>query len=301
MVPPPRVHPLRYYGVWAPHAADRPSEAGYTCGLAGKLHLSTCAPVACPDTERRIDDGYADFHWSHHPRPDWPTNEYGVWLKSRGVERRLCRAAYWSMCDLIDAQVGRLLAALEASGQADDTIVIFMSDHGEMLGDHGLYYKGPYFYEPAVHVPLIVRWPARIRPGRSRALVELQDLAPALLGAAGLERHPGMQARSLLLLLTGEADPDHHQDDVYSEYYHGMQARTKPGPFATMLRDERYKLVVAHGLEVGELYDLESDPGETYNLWATPAHQERKLSLLKRLCDRMAFTCDPLPERLGNY
>jgi len=61
------------------------------------------------------------------------------------------------MCDLIDVQVGRMLAALDASGQRDNTLVIFMSDHGEMLGDHGIYLKGPYFYEPLIHVPLILR------------------------------------------------------------------------------------------------------------------------------------------------
>ncbi len=393
------------------------ADAGYTCGLSGKLHLSTCHPKYCPDTERRIDDGYSIFHWSHHPGPDWPTNEYGIWLSSRDVkfkrnvkfddskhvlegmpeehhqttwcvnkaidflsnaenhgrpwlfsvnifdphfsfdppraylepylekleeiplpnyvegelvnkphtqqpdvraqyggqgpfvademsagEHRLATAAYWAMCDLIDAQVGRLLDALEATGQAENTIVIFMSDHGEMLGDHNIYWKGPWFYEPAVHVPLIVSWPAKIKPGRSKALVELQDLAPALLEAAGLEPHPGMQAKSLLPLLLGEADPDRHQDDIYCEYYNGMPCKAEEhGAFATMLRDERYKLVVNHGWHVGELYDLEEDPTESKNLWADPSRQERKLAMMKRLCDRMAFMCDPLPERLGMF
>ncbi len=62
------------------------AEAGYTCGLSGKLHLSACHPTACPTTERRINDGYAEFHWSHHPAPDWPENEYIHWLRERGVE-----------------------------------------------------------------------------------------------------------------------------------------------------------------------------------------------------------------------
>src|SRR3546814_1538517 len=74
----------------------------------------------------------------------------------RDEDHRLVRAAYWAMCDLIDQQVGRMLDALDRTGQRENTIVIFMSDHGEMLGDHGIYLKGPYFYEPAVRVPLIV-------------------------------------------------------------------------------------------------------------------------------------------------
>ncbi len=64
-------------------------------------------------------------------------------------------AAYYAMVELIDLQVGRMLDALERTGQLENTLVIFMSDHGEMLGDHGIYLKGPYFYEPAIHVPLI--------------------------------------------------------------------------------------------------------------------------------------------------
>ena len=61
------------------------ADAGYLCGLAGKLHLSPCHPSACPVTERRVNDGYAEFHWSHHPFPDWPGNEYIHWLQERGV------------------------------------------------------------------------------------------------------------------------------------------------------------------------------------------------------------------------
>jgi arylsulfatase A-like enzyme len=129
-------------------------------------------------------------------------------------DHRLIRAAYWAMCDLIDVQIGRVLDALERSGQRDNTLVIFMSDHGEMLGDHGIYLKGPFFYEPAVRVPLIVSWPGVVKAGvRSDALVELVDLAPTLLEACHLKSHPGMQARSLWPLLTGETSADYHRDD----------------------------------------------------------------------------------------
>ncbi|MDP6117698.1 MAG: sulfatase-like hydrolase/transferase [Planctomycetota bacterium] len=393
------------------------ADAGYTCGLSGKLHISACNPRPCPDMERRIDDGYHVFNWSHHPSPDWPGSEYGLWLQERGVEyktppyndskhvrtgmpsehhqttwcaqkaidfmerssktgrpwlfsvnifdphfafdppaeyleryldlldeiplpnyvegeldskpryqspefrddyhhpgphhfeemsdeeHRLVTAAYWAMCDLIDEQVGRMLEALDRTGQRENTIVIYMSDHGEMLGDHSIYLKGPYFYEPAVKVPLIVSWPGRIESDRrTNALVELMDLAPTLLDAAGLPRYPGMQSKSLWSLLTeDDSDLSHHHDTVYSEYYHGMQARVEPAPFATMLRSERYKIVVAHGLETGELYDLREDPTETRNLWDDAAHSDTKMSMLKQLCDRMAFTADPLPERIGPW
>jgi arylsulfatase A-like enzyme len=201
------------------------------------------------------------------------------------------------MCDLIDAQVGRMLDELRSTGQADNTIVLFMSDHGEMLGDHGIYLKGPYFYEPAVRVPLIVSWPGRIAARQSTALVELTDLAQTLLDAAGLPHHPGMQGRSLWPLLTGAAPADRHRDDVYSEYYNAMPWHRDPTAQVTMVRTGRHKIVVDHGNSTGELYDLEEDPTETRNLWRSQAHRDLKGEMLLRLANRMAFTVDPLPLR----
>ncbi|WP_201839963.1 sulfatase family protein [Microvirga zambiensis] len=401
------------------------ADAGYICGLAGKLHLSACHPSVTPGMERRIDDGYAEFHWSHHPaiayakqktNHNWPTNEYNLWLLEQGTEydpkpfgesghveigppvehhhttwcaekaetfieanaggkrpwlfsvnfydphhpfdppldylqryldrldeipvpayvpgeldgkpvyqtidhekaygghagypfdqmkdkdHRLVTAAYWAMCDLIDDQVGRLIDALERTGQLDNTIVIFMSDHGEMLGDHGIYLKGPYFYEPAVHVPLIIAGSKDlIRQGeRVATLTELTDIAGTLLDAAGIERHPGMQGRTLWPLIArrnASPGPLGPRDDVYCEYYNAMPWHKGPAPQATMVRTERYKLVAFHGEPLGELYDLEADPGETINLWNDERSASVKLYMLQKLCDRMAWTVDPLPLR----
>ena len=88
----------------------------------------------------------------------------------------------------LDENVGRMIAALEETGQLENTLVIFMSDHGEMLGDHGIYLKGPHFYEAAVHVPLIMQWPDQFQANqRADGLMELTDIAPTLLDAAGIE------------------------------------------------------------------------------------------------------------------
>ena len=401
------------------------ADAGYICGLSGKLHLSACHPSVTPGMERRIDDGYSAFHWSHHPavayseekaNHNWPTNEYNLWLLEQGAaydpqpfrgsphveegpltehhhttwcarkavtfieanangrhpwlfsvnfydphhpfdppieylepylnrlaeiplpayepgeldgkpvyqsidhrkayggkagypfsamaddDHRLVRAAYWAMCNLIDDQVGRLVDALERTGQLDNTLVVFMSDHGEMLGDHGIYLKGPYFYEPAVHVPLIVAGPhVSSRKGRRvETLTELVDVAATFLDAAGVLPYPGMQGRSFWPLLTGKAaapDPRGPRDDVYCEYYNAMPWHRDPSPHATMVRTDRHKLVAFHGEELGELYDLAIDPGETVNRWSDEQYAPQKLELLQRLCDRMAWTVDPLPPR----
>ncbi len=392
------------------------AEVGYVCGLSGKLHLSACQPSVCKVMERRIDDGYSEFHWSHHSGAGWGTNnEYWKWLEEKGArfesrphpeskhirlgppaelhqttwcaekacdfmeakaqegvpwlfsvntfdphhafdapeeylnrymeflddiplpnyvegeleskpswqrfdhhgayghraghsypemtedDHRLVRASYWAMCDLIDEQVGRMLQTLENTGQRENTIIIFTSDHGEMLGDHGIYLKGPFFYEPAIRVPLIISWPGRVSPGRSRALVELVDIAQTLLDAVGLPHHPGMQGRSLWPMLTGEVDRHHHRDDVYCEYYNAMPWHQNPTAQATMVRTRRHKLTVAHGLDEGELYDLEEDPTETRNLWYDHEHLSLKADMLKRLCDRMAWTVDPLPLRRAEW
>jgi arylsulfatase len=385
------------------------ADHGYVCGLAGKLHLSSCANGR---VEQRIDDGYSVFHWSHHPQPDWPENAYTQWLTSKGVtwqdlysgpERKYVKegvpaefhqttwcaemaiefmrdrakkpepwlfsantfaphhpfdppaeylrrynpadmpapkwrpgeldnkpryqqldhvwahntpgyfdvgsltvddskaitAAYYAMVEHIDDQVGRMLDALRETGQLDNTLVIFMSDHGEMLGDHGLYLKGPHFYDEAVHVPLVLSLPDRIARGlQSDALVELTDLAPTLLECCGLTPEPQMQGRSFHGILTGAADPAQHRDHVYCEY---ANAWTHPRAYGTMLRSRDEKIVVYHGTEPGELYDLRADPDEFVNLWGRPEAAERKARLLQRCCDAVAFTMDPTPVRRGAF
>jgi arylsulfatase A-like enzyme len=393
------------------------ADNGYTCGLAGKLHLSACNPHACPTIERRINDGYSEFYWSHHPYPDeWSGyNQYQQWLKQKGglcspqkhpdcrwvsfgppeelhhtkwctdraidfieekgndkspwlfslnffdphhpfdapdeylnrylsildeiplpnyiegelnnkplyqnidhagaygrkdlypftdmnnTDHGLIRASYWAMCDLIDAQVGRLLDALERSGQSESTLVIYQSDHGEMLGDHGIYLKGPYFYEPAIHVPLIVSHPGIIETGRSSALVELTDMAQTILDAVDLPHHAGMQGNSLWPLMRGKTDKDTHREDVYCEYYNALDSHRDPTAHLTMLRTCNSKLVVDHSYSSGELYDLENDPRERHNLWDDGNYTDLKMEMLIRLCNRMAWTVDPLPLRRAGW
>ena len=132
---------------------------------------------------------------------------------------------------------------------------------------------------------------------RSKAFVELVDLAPTLMEAANLEPFHGMQGQSILPMLSGEKSLDSHRDDVYCEYYNAMGWHREPTANATMVRNNRYKIVAAHGTESGELYDLETDPKETHNLWNNSDYKDVKLTMQDRLIDRMAWTVDPLPER----
>ena len=219
-------------------------------------------------------------------------------------QRREVIAAYYAMIEQIDDQVGRILKALDDTGQRDNTIVVFHSDHGEMLGDHGIYLKGPHTYDCAVRVPLILSWPGHFQSGLvSDALVELVDLTPTLLDAIGMPKPERVQGDSFLNICRGVADPHDHKDYVYTEYYNALTGFKwhDPRPYVTMIRTRTHKLAVQHTLDVGELYDLEADPAETHNLWDSPDHQAVKVDLMKHVADACAFTTDPMPARVAGW
>ena len=214
-------------------------------------------------------------------------------------DKRMMRAAYWACCDHIDFHVGRVLQALEDSGQRENTIVIYTSDHGELLGDHGKLPKGPFLYDCSIQVPLIMSWPEKFKSGqRVKGLVELCDIAPTINDIVELGEKKRMQGISLRDVLEGNADTEHVRDEAYCEFHN---SHGKDRPFLTMIRTDTHKIIVAHSSNEGELYDLVNDPGEHVNLWNDREYMEIKMELLTRLTHRMAFTCDPLPERVGIY
>lgn len=229
-------------------------------------------------------------------------NEVIAYDRMSEYEHKLMKASYYAMVELIDKQVGRVIDTLSKLNQLENTIIIFTSDHGEMLGDHGIYLKGPYFYESLINVPLIISCPGTIQSGvRSKALVELVDLAPTLVECCQLPEQKQMQGKSLWSLLTGQSNRDRHKDNVYCEYYNSMPWHKKPTAQCTMVTDGTYKLIVAHSTDEGELYDLISDPNETYNLWDDKEMATIKSQMLIKLCHSMAFTVDPMNERISDW
>lgn len=212
-------------------------------------------------------------------------------------QRREITAAYYAMIENMDANVGRILDFLEETGRRSDTLVVFMSDHGEMLGDHGIYLKGPYLYDSLTRVPLILSWPAAFREGlNSSAFIELIDVAPTLLEAAGIPVPDGMQGRSFLEICAGRTAPGHHRDSVYCEYQNAMCEHTNPRPYLVSVRDTEFKVVAYAGMD-GELYDLRNDPHETVNLWNNPDAQEIRARYLQKCVERQLLTADPSPPR----
>lgn len=218
---------------------------------------------------------------------------------------RWIQAAYYAMIELIDDNVGRMLDTLEETGQRENTVVIFMSDHGETLGDHGLLLKGNRFYEGLVRVPLIFSWPGHFAEGLvSDELVELTDIAPTLVELAGLPPIEEAAGHSLLPILRGE-QVSHPRQAVRCEYYRALNP-DGPGSdegsfsvhYGTMYRTQRYKLCVYHGHPHGELFDLETDPHEFNNLWDDPTWTQVRFDLLKASFDALAHALDLGPKQV---
>ena len=210
------------------------------------------------------------------------------------------QAAYYAMIEQIDHELGRLLDELDRTGEREHTLIVFMSDHGEALGDHGLTQKGCRFFDGLCRVPLIFSWPGHVQQGvAGEALVELMDVMPTLMSVTGSPIPEGTRGRSLWPILTGTADPHQHRAFVRSEYY--AAANLPHHSFATMYRDRRYKLVVYHGTGLGELYDLEADPDEFTSLWNDPTHQAIKLDLLQRSFDASVAAMDYGPPGVMPY
>lgn len=228
-------------------------------------------------------------------------------VRRPGPQEMRDKASYYGMVELIDRNVGRLLEALDRTHQREKTIVVFTSDHGELLGDHGLQLKGCRFYEGLVRVPLIVSWPGGFSGGFiSDALVELTDIAPTLADVVDIPL-PWVHGKSLMPLLLQRTAPERHRDYVRCEYHDALAPhwgrnvpRVTPA-HATMYRDSRYKISLYHGNEFGELYDLETDPTELNNLWEDQEYAKLRQRLVKESFDASMTITDPGSIRSGRW
>lgn len=197
-------------------------------------------------------------------------------------------ALCYGYATLIDDEVARLLDAAAEAGAADDTAVFFTSDHGGMVGAHGLCDKGPYLYDETVRVPLIARVPGTPGGRRSKAIVYNYDLMPTILDLAGCPVPDDLDAASLAPILRGEADRARDDDDVYLEF-HGHQA-----PYAQRMVRTASAKYIFNPADTDELYDLERDPGELTNLVGRPEHADLLNAMRRRLRARLVQTEDPL-------
>jgi len=200
---------------------------------------------------------------------------------------------YWAYCSYLDDLFGNVLTALEATGQAQNTLVLYCADHADYCGEHGLFAKGIPCFRGAYHIPAVMRWPAGIaQPGRRvDALVSEADYAPTLIELAGIETDRHFTGRSLVPFLRGE-QPAAWRDALFTqcngvELYYTQRS--------IMTRDYKY---VFNGFDADELYDLRRDPDEMHNLAAEPEMEPVKRDLCRRLWQFAQAEHDML---LSNY
>ncbi len=256
------------------------------------LHMSFVRPHSPLDPPQTYWDMYADRDFPTPVVGDWadtsvsgpgdvsPTAFRGI-LEPRALHR--ARAAYYALITHIDHQIGRFLQYLGEFGLADNTIVVFNSDHGDLLGDHNLFRKSlP--YEGSARVPLIVYAPkaAGIALAASsvvRAPVELRDIMPTILDAAGVDIPASVEGKSLLPLARGESPS-------WREYVHGEH--TLRGQSVHYLTDGREKYAWFSGSGREQLFDLDADPQELHDLAADAAAASRVTAWRERLIGELS-------------
>ncbi|MFI2856284.1 sulfatase-like hydrolase/transferase [Paenibacillus sp. JSM ZJ436] len=228
------------------------------------------------------------------------------YYRARGFDRlteedyRRSLASYYGLVTHVDDRVGQVLGRLKELGLYEDSIIVFTSDHGSMMGEHGFIEKWGILYEEVSRIPLLIKFPKSKHQGTYEAFAEIIDIMPTLLDAAGIDIPGGVQGQSLLPMLQGE--PGVAKDEVFGHIFTGGLQREP----ALMIRKGAWKLTWYPGQEElhdrlmndhylkythmflddvveGELYHLDQDPGETHNLFQDPAHAAVREALLQRL------------------
>lgn len=212
-----------------------------------------------------------------HPHFQWWRRETGIETVS-AEELLYARTAYWALVTSLDRMVGQILGALYANNLAENTLIVYTSDHGEQVGEHGLWWKQT-FYEQSVRVPAILSWPGVLPAGtRSRRVVSALDLTATMLEALQAPPLPAANGRGLLDLLTHPAGQLPWEDQAFSEYC------TDDGCYQRMVRRGPWKLNYYHGQEP-QLFNLDVDPNELHNCAPEPACQAVRADLTQRVLD----------------
>jgi arylsulfatase A-like enzyme len=211
--------------------------------------------------------------------------------------RKLTALTYASI-SYVDACIGRLLASLDKYGLADDTIVIFSSDHGDLMGDHGLLFKGPCPFNGVLQLPLIWKVPGLTKPSVSRSLVSSIDIPKTILSLLGIkERYhpPDMQGYDITPILK---DPK-----TKVREYCFIENDEEIGPLNSRLRHlitEEYKLTVYEGEpNFGDIYNRLNDPDELHNLWFEPEFKGKRFKLVSQLLHENLKAQSRFPKRIA--
>lgn len=255
------------------------------------------APIPYPET-------MASTEFNYRGKPRWVREQRNSW---HGVDFAYHGAlkfdefyrGYAETLLALDESIGRILDYLDQSGLAGSTMVVYTSDNGFVLGEHGLIDKR-HAYEKSIRVPMVAYAPGMIAAGDTvTQMVRNIDIAPTILALAGVETAWDMDGQSVLSALRGDAPPS--QGELLYEYYWEYAFPHTPTTFA--LRGDRYKYIFYHGVwDTSELYDLTSDPMERHNLIDVPAMQDTVRAMRKRMFDRLeASEGMRVPVRRGEW
>lgn len=211
-------------------------------------------------------------------RPNFYKRTQDIFRQLSEEEHKKAILHYLAYCTYEDALLGRLLDTLEATGQAENTIVIVTSDHGDYMGEHGLWANGVPCFRGAYHIPLIIRWPRGIKHiGRTvEQLVSLADIAPTILEVAGVESDREFVGSSLGPFL---------RDEPIAEWRDMLFTQTNGNELYAIQRacfNKDFKMVY-NGFDYDELYDLTRDPDELTNVVDEPDYKETVRQIMKRI------------------
>lgn len=229
----------------------------------------------------------ASFRETFEGKPGLHRRESETWGKITEDDYREGRAHYYAYTEQVDAQIGRVLAALKETGQEEKTLVVATSDHGDMVGAHRMWSKGWMPYEETYRIPLIVRWPGRITPGiKTDRLVQTHDLAYTYVAAAGANAMPYQDGRALQPLFENPRAAS-WPDQILCAYYGGEFLYTQ-----RIAITERFKYVF-NGFDIDECYDLADDPREMRNVVASGEKRPFVDDMRARLYELMNQFDDP--------
>ncbi len=287
---PEELHPTRW-------TADRAVEflRDYKRAEPFLLKVSFARPHSPYDPPKRFMEMYREQDmpaphvgdWAGRHAPLGDPDDFNRWQGDVGLaETRRSRRGYYGSVSFIDEQIGRIIADLKARDLLEKTLILYIADHGDMTGDHHLWRKS-YAYEASARVPMLVRWPGSMKLSAERGQllsqpVELRDIAPTLLDAAGAKTPKSVDGRSLLDLVRGKVEGwrefiDLEHDICYSAENHW-----------NALTDGRWKYVYHASDGHEQLFDLESDPGELRDLARDPARAAALKDWRERMVEHLA-------------
>jgi len=226
------------------------------------------------DGEHPQEHGHGDA--LSFPEKNWVSTSRLPFMETEEKTRKAL-AIYYGMVSFVDDQIGRIVKHLEEKGLMDNTIIVFSTDHGDYMGEHGFWWKGLPAFDGAQKVPFMVYDPDCKTPGaRSDAIQSLVDLGSSFLSLAGIEQPEGIQG----------FDQSAAWNDAGVQVRDGAIIELRPTENEFMQKtfvEQKYKLVIYTKTEWGELYDMDADPNQYENLWDNPDYQAVKCNLMQRL------------------